>query len=508
MASFISVVIIIGMMESKHKHNIQKQGKLWFSLALSFIFLLLLLTHLRQTSTVTAATETAVSPFAYGANVAEWDIARLDSMGFNWIKVFSGPGSRLPLNVLLRVEANASHMGDVTGFGDSIQSLAQSQKGFVDAYEIGNEPNLDATYGWGYGSTNVAPDAVNYATLLCEAYGRIKSIDPNALVVSAGLAPTGRVPETWNSHLGHNGRFQDERIFMQEMLEAMQTINGAPCFDVFGYHPYGYSADFDAVPDVPSADPTQDCADGFCFRAVEKIYAILQANGLGSKQIFATEFGWITQPPDACLSSGSWSGRIWQIVSEQKQADNLVGAYQFATTNYPWMGGMFIFNLNFNVAPWITDPCEQMRFYSVVGRPAEAALAAMPKVAGAGVGELAVVPGTVTAVYTPTQQPIDQTLTVTLKNVGTAPLAYTLTLQTSVPLTLTLSAPLTGTLAPEAETAVPLRWQLDGQPTGSYTGTVQIDTRSNGVLGSSSLPVVVHLWAEIFDTFLPVMIRP
>ncbi len=490
-------------MESKHTNNLPGRCKLWLSLALTFILPFFLLHNLRQAIPVTAAADTAVFPFAYGANVAEWDIAKLNDMGFNWIKVFSGPGSRLPLKVMMRVEANASHMSDVNGFGSSMQSLAQSQKGYVDAYEIGNEPNLDATYGWG-----VSPNATDYAMLLCEAYGRIKSIDPNALVVSAGLAPTGRVPETWDGHAGHNGLFQDERIFMQEMLDAMQTINGGPCFDVFGYHPYGYSADFDAVPDVPSADPTQDCANGFCFRGVEKIYDILQANGLGDKQIFATEFGWIVEPPADCLSSPSWSGRAWQIVSEQKQADNLVGAYDYATTHYPWLAGMFIFNLNFNTAPWITNQCEQMRFYSVVNRPAETALAAMPKVEGAGLGELSVMSGAVTAVYTPTQQPINETITVTLENVGTAPLAYTLTLQTTAPLTLTLLAPLSGTLDLGEETAVPLQLSLDGQPVGSYTGTLQIDTSSNGVLGSTALPVTVHLWDTIYETFLPLVIRP
>ena len=71
--------------------------------------------------------------------------------------MFNSPGSRLPVKVLLRVDANASHMSNVNGFGNDIQNLAQSQKGFVDAYEIGNEPNLDATYGWGHGSTNVPP---------------------------------------------------------------------------------------------------------------------------------------------------------------------------------------------------------------------------------------------------------------------------------------------------------------------------------------------------------------
>ncbi|WP_420643035.1 hypothetical protein [Candidatus Leptofilum sp.] len=504
------------MIETKQPPNFICQGKRLFVFALAFILPILLLHNLRQAEAATSTPlsagvstpTTAVFPFAYGANVAEWDITKLDDMGFNWIKVFNGPGSRLPLKVLLRVDANASHMGNVNSFGNSVQSLAELQKGFVDAYEIGNEPNLDATYGWGYGSSNVPPDAADYATLLCEAYGRIKTADPDALVVSAGLAPTGRVVETWNGHAGHNGLFQDERIFMQEMLDAMQMINGAPCFDVFGYHPYGYSADFDALPDVGSADPTQDCANGFCFRGVEKIYGILQANGLGDKQIFATEFGWIVEPPADCLSNDSWAGRAWQIVSEQKQADNLVGAYEYATANYPWLGGMFLFNLNFNVAPWITDQCEQMRYYAIANRPAEAALAAMPKVEGAGVGELSVMPEAVTAVYTPTQQPIDETISVTLKNVGTAPLAYTMTLQTTLPLTLTVNAPLTGSLDVGMETAVPLQFGLDGQPIGSYSGTVQIETSSNGIVDGQSVLVTVRLWDEIYRTFLPLAVRP
>ncbi|MCB8948912.1 MAG: hypothetical protein H6653_12940 [Ardenticatenaceae bacterium] len=490
------------MMERKPNSYSRRQGKLWIGLALSFILSVLLLVGLRQAQAAVSAPSTAVYPFAYGANVAEWDITRLNDMGFNWIKVFSGPGSRLPLKVLLRVDANASNLSNVNGFGSSVQSLAMSQKGFVDAYEIGNEPNLDASYGWG-----VSPDAADYATLLCEAYGRIKAVDPEAVVVSAGLAPTGRVAGTWNGHAGHNGLFQDERIFMQEMLDAMQTLNGVPCFDVFGYHPYGYSADFDAVPDVASADPKQNCVNGFCFRGVEKIYDILQANGLGDKQIFATEFGWITEPSAACLNSPSWSGRAWQIVSEQKQADNLVGAYEYATIHYPWMGGMFLFNLNFNLAPWITDECEQMRYYAVANRPAEAALAAMPKSVGAGVGELSVVPGAITAVYTPTQQPIDETITVTFKNVGTAPLVYTATLQTNPPLGLSLGGILTGTLEPEMETAVSLQYMLDGQSTGSYSGSIQLETNSNGIENSDSVPVTVHLWDEIYGTFLPLVVR-
>ena len=48
---------------------------------------------------------------------------------------------------------------------------------------------------------------------------------------------------------------------------------------------------------------------------------------------------------------------------------------------------MFIFNLDFNENPALPT-CEQMRYYSVAGKPAEAALKAMPKSKASLTGQL------------------------------------------------------------------------------------------------------------------------
>lgn len=256
--------------------------------------------------------------FGYGFNVANWDLALLQGMGFNWIKVFNPPGDRLPVNVLIRIEANAGHYGDLVAFGSSVRQMAQDHAAYIDAYEIGNEPNLDAAYGW-----TISPNAAHYAELLCTAYANIKDVDPTAQVISAGLAPTGRVIGNWNGHPGHNGLYQDEREFLLEFLAA----GGGDCLDGLGYHPYGFSANYDVVPDVSSGDPDQNCANGFCFRGAEKIHELMQQQGFGDKPVWATEFGWLVTPPEACMSDGSWNGRLWQLVTEQEQADNLVGAY-------------------------------------------------------------------------------------------------------------------------------------------------------------------------------------
>ena len=74
-----------------------------------------------------------------------------------------------------------------------------------------------------------------------------------------------------------------------------------------------------------------------------------------------------------CLGHPSWQGRYWQIVTPEKQAENLVGALEYARSHWPWLKAVFVFNLEFSEATWYHD-CEQMRFYSVKGQPAEPAL--------------------------------------------------------------------------------------------------------------------------------------
>ena len=465
----------------------------------SFLLLFLTLRPMQAQATPPSSPQTLIPSssnplFGYGFNVAAWDVAKLQAMGFNWIKVFSGPGSRLPLRVLLRVEANATDFADLAAFGDEMQQLAQAQKGYVDAYEIGNEPNLDAAYGW-----TISPNGADYAAVLCEAYGRIKSVDPNAIIVSAGLAPTGRVQGNWQGHPGHNGQFQDERAFLQEFLDA----GGGNCFDALGYHPYGFSADFAAEPDVASTDPTQNCANGFCFRGVEKIYQILQANGLGHKKIWATEFGWLVEPPAECLNDAAWQGRQWQVVTEQKQAANLVGAYGYATANWPWMGAMFVFNLNFNTTGGY-QPCEQMRFYGVDGRPAETALAQMPKQSPLPAGELVVNPVSYAHVITPGQLPFSHTLLLNLSNNGVLPLVYTTSVPAaSAPLTLTAGGTLTGTLAPAGQISIPVTLAAFAPSTGVYTGVVRLDSSAGGIETAQSVSITLYVWDTINRAFLP-----
>jgi hypothetical protein len=456
-------------------------------LALAWFFLLI--------AALKAQTE-PVPHLGYGFNVAPWDTALIESMGFNWMKVFDAPGTPQPVPILLRVGADAGDMGNLPAFGQQVYQLALNNGTYIDAYEIGNEVNLDASYGW-----NAAPIAADYATLLCVAYEQIKQADPTAIVVSAGLAPTGRVQGNWNGHPGHNGLYQDEREYLIEFLAA----GGENCLDVVGYHPYGFSADYDTEPDIPSADPSQNCANGFCFRGVEKFYEVMQANGAADKKLWATEFGWIVEPPAECLADPSWQGRLWQIVSEAKQASNLQGAFQYADANWPWMGAMFIFNLNFNTSGWY-PLCEQMRYYGVEGRPAEAALAAMPKNPATIEPQLLAIPPAFSRLVEVNEQPVTFTLPLNLANGGWQSTNYTITVDTAAAVVPTITNA-TGSLSPTALIPLSLTVVIS-QPLGIYTGTL-IVTASPGTAGvPQTVPLEVRVLPELYHLYLPAITKP
>ncbi len=300
-----------------------------------------------------ASTANELTGFGYGLAVAYPDGLQASQMGFNWIVAYGPPKVAQPTHVLYRVPASAGALGNLGAFQAQLDAQITQYGGFIDAYEIGNEVNLGSEWG-------AAPVAADYVSVLCAASTVIRSKDPTATIVSAGLATVGRVVGSWNGHAGHNGSEQDERHYLTEFIQA----NGHACADAIGYHPMGFRAMYYAAPDVTLGTPETDCSAGLCFRSAEKIYEILQAHGLANRKIWATEVGWIVAPPDVCLSDPSWTGRAWQIVSPLQRAENVVGAFTYARSHWPWLEAMFLWNLNFNSAGYYSV-CEQMRYYSI-----------------------------------------------------------------------------------------------------------------------------------------------
>jgi len=244
--------------------------------------------------------------------------------------------------------------GDLNDFGDFCGAVAERYRGRIAAYQVWNEPNLSREWG------DLPPDPVHYTELLKVCYTAIKAADPQAIVVSAGLAPTGTSSD----------QAMPDTDFLQEMYDA----GAADYFDVLGVNAPGYKA----PPELAPEDAEKAEYGGgrwFAFRHVEDIRDIMVKNGDAEKQIAILEMGWTLDQVNPDYA--------WFAVDESTQADYLVRAYQYAAEHWqPWIGLMTtIYIPDYN---WTAEENEQW-WWSIVlpdGTPREAfnALRDMPKV--------------------------------------------------------------------------------------------------------------------------------
>jgi hypothetical protein len=281
-----------------------------------------------------------------GINVVDFgnaNIQALQPFGFGWIQVFNPPEYPIPnYKVLYRVPLGSAVSGaprEVNAWADQLESLARERRGVINAYSIGNEVNLSREWG------GQPPDPALYAKLLAIAYARIKTADPDALVISAGIAPTG----------GDAAGAMDDLGYARAVFEA----GAADYIDGYGFHPYGFAYE-------PERDPNDPEARGLLFRRAEAHRTLMEEFGAGDKQMWATEFGWIVNPQEEGLQQCSWPDLDWQRVSRKRQAEYIVRAYDFAQKNWPWMGPMFLWNYDFSRSGQYPDPCEQMKFFSML----------------------------------------------------------------------------------------------------------------------------------------------
>ena len=190
----------------------------------------------------------------------------------------------------------------------------------VDYYQIWDEPNL--SNHWGGGPVN--PPA--YADLLACTACTIRTIDPDARILLAGLAPT---VETGPQNLS------DVRY-----LEQLYQAGAAPYFDIIVGKPYG----FDTGPDDRRTDEAVlNFSRLFLLREVAVEY------GDADKPVWASHWGWNALPQ-------GWAGAlsVWGQTDEATQAARTVAALGRARAEWPWVGALIL--ENFQPAVPLDDP--------------------------------------------------------------------------------------------------------------------------------------------------------
>ncbi|HHW85430.1 MAG TPA: cellulase family glycosylhydrolase [Chloroflexi bacterium] len=312
----------------------------------------------------------------YGAQVFVWwreeirdrDLDLMKEAGFNWIKqAFSwesieGAGrgqfdwsiadkvvthaNERGLKILARLsldpDARGFWAGDPPASGDAFAEYAGALAaryncqpgaiGCIQAYQIWNEPNLAREWG------GKRPNPAEYVEFLGKAYRAIKAANPNAIVISAGMAPTGD-----NSDIA-----MPDDLFYDQMYQTMGG-NSSGYFDALGVHGAGYAAPPELDPAEAASNPKYGGYRFFAFRHVEDIRAIMEKYGDTAKKIVLLEFGWTFDPVNPAYKWHGADAGIDMFV----QADYLKRAYQYAAANWPWVGLMSL--LTMPNLDWLND---------------------------------------------------------------------------------------------------------------------------------------------------------
>ncbi len=191
---------------------------------------------------------------------------------------------------------------------------AGSPFGQVQAIEVWNEVNLDRE--WGNQAIN-QQQAADYVRFLSGAYRAAKAADPSVTVITAGLSPTGVT----------NGKSADDLTYLQWLYGA--GLKGGVNYDVLGAHGNTQAPEVD----VPLNSLPAFGHPSFYFRRIEQLRDVMVKAGDADRQIWLLEFGWTSDQVHPAYS--------WFAISEEKKAQNIVKAFQYARQNWsPWIGVM------------------------------------------------------------------------------------------------------------------------------------------------------------------------
>ena len=201
---------------------------------------------------------------------------------------------------------------DISRWTNYCSRVAERYQGQVTAYQIWNEPNLSREWG------DSPPDPAGYVELLAACSEAIRAADPAAILISAGLAPTGN----------HDDRAMPDNIYLDHMYRNRFQQH----IDVVGVHAPGYSA-----PEI-SPDSDEALQRWFTFRRVEDMRKIMLNHDDGERQMAIMEFGYTTEQINPDYK--------WFSVTEAQQAEMLQRAYEYAIANWrPWVGLMVLIYL-------------------------------------------------------------------------------------------------------------------------------------------------------------------
>ena len=195
-------------------------------------------------------------------------------------------------------------------WGEYCGAIAGRYAGRIAGYQIWNEPNLAREWG----GRPVAAD--EYIALLRICSEAIRAQDDTAIIISAGLAPTGTNDPA-------------QAIADDGYLRQLYEGNFQQYVDVVGAHAVGFTA-----PEIAPADAhlVHRAGRWASFRRIEDLRRIMVEAGDAARQMAILEMGWTIDPrPESEMA--------WFAVDPETQAEYFARGFAFAAEHWrPWVG--------------------------------------------------------------------------------------------------------------------------------------------------------------------------
>jgi O-antigen ligase len=205
---------------------------------------------------------------------------------------------------------------DLNDWGIFVQAAVTRYKGKVKYFQIWNEPNLE--YEWNARKV----DPAGYVALLKVAYERAKAANPEAVIISAALAPTNQDGPQFNS------------LNDLKYLDQFYAAGGARYMDVMAAQAYGlgYSPEFRFTePDFREKDLKR-----VNFSRLADMRQVMEKYGDQARPVWITEYGWLSMTP---AESVNYNFFPWgDPVDEATQARYLTEGLERARREWPWLG--------------------------------------------------------------------------------------------------------------------------------------------------------------------------
>lgn len=276
-------------------------------------------------------------------------VAALDGLGINILmNVYDAPSwsrSDYTMNELLKL--NSGPPANMANFGVFMSRLATQYNGVVDAYEIWKSPNLlkywtvpvyatepvigeNGDYGF---PDEMQLGAMYYMPMLEAGYDAVKQVDPNALVITAGLAPVGA---------SDNYNFIATGTYLNNMLLLGAADYSDGIGAIFGASAVPPTAVCCTQP--PGVDSHYESFLQYFLEVVAFYNDMLVQNDVDALPVYVTQFGWGTTEGTNLVPAPT--GFEWLEYTDQaEQALYITQAFELGR-ELEYVGGMFLYNLD------------------------------------------------------------------------------------------------------------------------------------------------------------------